>query len=213
MDSPRPFDPDDRRINVALMIPCTEAEGPGSRCAIWVQGCPMRCPGCCNPEMLEFVEARRVTAAELLAEVLAAHAAHPIEGVTLLGGEPFAQAEALAPLCLGLRAAGLTVMVFSGYTRASLERSARPGVRALLDAIDLLVDGPFMRDQLDHERRWIGSKNQQAYALTDEYTDLVERWDTSPNTLEVRVIDGKLVVNGSPFLMDKLGRTTRLNEP
>ena len=38
----------------AQIVPCTEAEGPGARFALWFQGCPLRCPGCCNPEMLPF---------------------------------------------------------------------------------------------------------------------------------------------------------------
>src|SRR5579872_6175954 len=41
-------------MQIAQVIPCTEAEGPGKRFAIWFQGCPLRCPGCCNPEFLPF---------------------------------------------------------------------------------------------------------------------------------------------------------------
>ena len=41
-------------LSVAQIVPCTEAEGPGRRFALWFQGCPLRCPGCCNPEMLPF---------------------------------------------------------------------------------------------------------------------------------------------------------------
>lgn len=200
------------RLNVAMIIPCTEAEGPGRRLGLWVQGCPMRCPGCCNPEMLEFVDRRWATIPELLAEILAAREQHGIEGITVLGGEPFSQAEALAALAQEVRAAGLSVMVFSGYTAKALRGMKRPGVAALLAATDLLVDGPFVREQLDRERRWIGSLNQQTHDLTGRYRELVESWDTSPNTLEIRVIDGRLVVNGSPFLMDRLGRLTRLDE-
>jgi anaerobic ribonucleoside-triphosphate reductase activating protein len=43
-----------RTLRVAQVVPCTEAEGPGRRFALWFQGCPLRCPGCCNPEMLPF---------------------------------------------------------------------------------------------------------------------------------------------------------------
>ena len=41
-------------LPVAQFVPRTEAEGPGRRFALWVQGCPLRCKGCCNPEMLAF---------------------------------------------------------------------------------------------------------------------------------------------------------------
>ncbi|MFM7150626.1 MAG: 4Fe-4S cluster-binding domain-containing protein, partial [Gemmataceae bacterium] len=46
--------PDPLLLSIAQTVPFTEAEGPGKRFAIWFQGCPFRCPGCCNPEMLPF---------------------------------------------------------------------------------------------------------------------------------------------------------------
>ena len=42
----------ERVLSVAQIVSCTEAEGPGKRFALWFQGCPLRCPGCCNPEKL-----------------------------------------------------------------------------------------------------------------------------------------------------------------
>src|ERR1700677_380389 len=41
-------------VQVAQIVAMTEAEGPGRRFALWFQGCPLRCAGCCNPEMLPF---------------------------------------------------------------------------------------------------------------------------------------------------------------
>src|SRR4051812_10819834 len=53
------------RLRLAQVIACTEAEGPGRRFAVWVQGCPLRCPGCCNPEMLPFEGGHEVGVDEL----------------------------------------------------------------------------------------------------------------------------------------------------
>ncbi|MCA9663392.1 MAG: 4Fe-4S cluster-binding domain-containing protein, partial [Myxococcales bacterium] len=78
-----PADGDGEAIAVALVVPATEAEGPGRRYALWVQGCPMRCPGCCNPEMLEFRGGARRRPAALVTEAIAAD----VDGVSLLGGE------------------------------------------------------------------------------------------------------------------------------
>src|SRR5947208_855180 len=59
-------------LSVAQVVPCTEAEGPGRRFALWFQGCPLRCPGCCNPEMLPFAGGRQMPLAEVLGQVDAA---------------------------------------------------------------------------------------------------------------------------------------------
>lgn len=194
------------QLNVAMIVPHTEAEGPGRRFALWVQGCPMRCPGCCNQEMLEFVDKTWRDVDDVLADVLKAKEKHQIEGVTFLGGEPFSQPEALSKLARKVRLEGLTVMIFTGFTRKTLLKSKRPGVAELLAETDLLVDGQFQEENIDSKRRWIGSNNQETYALTDAYKALVEDWDTTPETLEVRVINGKLVVNGSPFLLNAFNK-------
>lgn len=193
-------------IDVGVEVADTEAEGPGRRYAIWVQGCPMRCPGCCNPELLPFAGTRGAsgtprTVAALHERVLAAHARSPLEGVSLLGGEPFAQAPALAVLAERLRDAGLGIMVYSGFRLDELEakiNADEPGIARLLAATDLLVDGRYERERPDHVRRWIGSTNQRMHFMSDRYRadDPVFR---TGETIELRLVDGELVINGWPW--------------
>lgn len=190
--------PDGTTINLAAKVTSTTSEGPGRRFAVWVQGCPMRCAGCCNPDFLEFKEADRITADALADEILATDG---IEGLTLLGGEPFAQAPALAALARRCRGAGLSVMAFSGYTLEHLRRVDGPGWSDLLGELDLLVDGPYVASLHTTERRWIGSTNQRVHFLTERYAPMAEDregWDRSPNTLEIRLVGTELVVNGFP---------------
>src|SRR5438105_8205491 len=106
----------DVMLRVAQIIPCTEAEGPGRRFALWFQGCPLRCPGCCNPEMLPFAGGQQRSVAAIVEEVRAAVRTDAVEGITLLGGEPLAHAAGAAVLARALHNEGLTVMIFSGYT-------------------------------------------------------------------------------------------------
>src|SRR5438270_1231809 len=94
-------------LSIAQAVHCTEAEGPGVRFALWFQGCPLRCPGCCNPEMLPFEGGTRMTVAEVLAQVEEARRGHGVEGITLLGGEPLAHAGAAAVLARAVRQRGL----------------------------------------------------------------------------------------------------------
>jgi len=187
-------------VPIAQIVERTEAEGPGARFAIWVQGCPLRCPGCCNPEMLRFEGGTPHDLSALAERIVQTPG---IEGVSLLGGEPFAYAEALAPLARRVREAGLSVMIYSGYTREAL--AARADAAALLAACDVLVDGPFVRERPERRRRWVGSENQRVWFLTDRYREDDARF-TSPNTVEIRLRDGELVVNGWPALARALRR-------
>lgn len=180
-----------RMVPVAQIVRCTEAEGPGKRFALWFQGCPLRCPGCCNPEFLPFTGGESRTLDSLVEELKQAQAEHGIEGITLLGGEPFAHAEPAAALARAARELELSVMVFTGYTLEEL-KPAEP----LLHLTDILVDGPFLRDQPDAQRRWIGSTNQRIHFLTDRYR-FDEQWRTR-NTLEIRVVGNEISVNGFP---------------
>jgi anaerobic ribonucleoside-triphosphate reductase activating protein len=188
---------DDRWLRVAQTVPCTEAEGPGRRFAVWFQGCPLRCPGCCNPEMLPFEGGQRVSVAAMLGQIQTAAAAHDLEGLTLLGGEPLAHAAGAAAVARGAHALGLTVMVFSGYTLEEARALPDPAVRDLLADTDILVDGPYLREQPETRRRWIGSANQRVHFLSARCRADDPRW-LLPNTLEIRLRGTELSVNGFP---------------
>lgn len=183
-------------MRIAQTVPCTEAEGPGRRFAIWFQGCPLRCPGCCNPEFLPFQGGEGVSVETMLTQIEAA-SRQGIEGITLLGGEPFAHARAAAPLAKAVRLRGLSVMVFTGYTLEELRAREDGSVQQLLEQTDLLVDGPYMRELPDTHRRWIGSTNQRIHFLTDRYREDDPCWKQK-NTLEIRLDLQSLSVNGFP---------------
>lgn len=186
---------DEILLSVAQIVPCTEAEGPGRRFALWFQGCPLRCPGCCNPEMLPFEGGTATPLAEVLRQIDAARE-HGIEGITLMGGEPTAHADGAAALARAVRQRGLSVMVFSGFTLEELRQKADPAIDELIALTDILVDGPYVRELPDTTRRWIGSTNQRIHFLTDRYHD-DEQWRRH-NTLEIRLQNGELTVNGFP---------------
>ncbi|PSL36520.1 anaerobic ribonucleoside-triphosphate reductase activating protein [Labedella gwakjiensis] len=179
----------------------TRAEGPGLRSALWVQGCSVRCPGCFNPHLWAETGARLDTTSELAARFTTETAAAGAEGITLLGGEPFDQAEALAEVAESVRREGLTVMTFTGYTLDALRTwsSGRDDIARLLDATDLLVDGPFLRDRPDPGRPWLGSSNQGITALTPAYADAVAAIESGGglDRVEIRIDPtGAVAVNG-----------------
>lgn len=110
-------------VRVGRIVPRTEAEGPRARFTLWVQGCSIRCRGCFNPQFFAVRGGTAMTVDDLLKAVPATG----IEGVTLLGGEPFEQAPALAVFARAVRDRGLSVMSFSGATLDELQSRAQQG--------------------------------------------------------------------------------------
>jgi anaerobic ribonucleoside-triphosphate reductase activating protein len=186
-------------VRVAAVVDVTLAEGPGPRLALWVQGCAIRCPGCCNPHMFEPAGGEAVEAAALLARL--DRVRDRIEGVTLLGGEPFEQAAALAPFAREVRRRGLTVVAFTGHLLEDLRADRPPGSNALLAEVDLLVDGPYLAALPERERRWAGSANQRFHFLSGRISPGVERIGAAgpERTVELRFgADGTMERSGWP---------------
>lgn len=186
-------------IRVSAVVPVTEAEGPGSRFAVWVQGCGFRCPGCCNPHMFDPAGGEPVAPDELLARLDAVR--HQVEGVTLLGGEPFEQAAVLAPFARGVHERGLSVVAFTGHLLEELRIDRPAGARELLALVDLLVDGAYRADLPETARRWSGSANQRFHFLTGRYSPGVEQIapGETERTVELRIgPDGRVERSGWP---------------
>jgi anaerobic ribonucleoside-triphosphate reductase activating protein len=88
-------------------------------------------------------------------------------------------------------------MVFSGFTLEEARAMADQAMAELLSWTDILVDGPYLREEPETQRRWIGSANQRIHFLSDRYRADDPRWQL-PNTLEVRLRGLELTVNGFP---------------
>ena len=135
--------------------------------------------------------------AAVVEQVRRAASENGIEGITLMGGEPIAHAASAATLARETQTMGLSVMVFSGYTLEEARQLPNPAVAELLALTDILVDGPYLREQPEARRRWIGSANQRIHFLSDRYRADDPRW-LLPNTLEIRLRGPELTVNGFP---------------
>lgn len=148
------------KIRVAGEIEESIVDGPGLRYVLFVQGCPIHCKGCQNPQTWDMDGGKLVSVRAILEKIRS----NPlIKGVTFSGGEPFAQAEALLPLARVLKRSGYHVMSYSGYTFEELMKS--DACRSLLFELDLLVDGPFIEEQKSLELLFRGSRNQRIIDL------------------------------------------------
>ena len=83
------------------------------------------------------------------------------DGLTLSGGEPFAQAEDCLKLAKTAHAHGLNVWSYSGWTFEYLRDQGTEAQRALLAELDVLVDGPFLIEERTLSLPWRGSRNQR----------------------------------------------------
>ena len=192
-------------LRVSVLVDDTGAEGPGRRFALWVQGCTIRCPGCCNPQMFPKEGGTAHDTAALADRIAGVPG---LEGVSILGGEPFEQPEALADLCARVQAKGLSVMIYTGFTMAELRAKNDPHVERALAHTDLLVDGRFEQALYETKRRWIGSSNQVLHFLSSRYSPDDPRF-REPNSVEVRIKDGEVIVTGWPTVGRPLVRDAR----
>ena len=134
------------KLRLAGVIKESIVDGPGIRFVVFGQGCPHRCPGCQNPQTHDFSGGYDTTTERLLAEIRK----NPmLKGITLSGGDPFVQPEAMAELAEEAHKLGLNVVTYTGYTIEELLNGleGHPGWRRLLEQSDTLVDGRFILEQ------------------------------------------------------------------
>ncbi|HCC34644.1 MAG TPA: anaerobic ribonucleoside-triphosphate reductase activating protein [Ruminococcaceae bacterium] len=145
-------------VRLAGTVPESVVDGPGFRFVVFAQGCPHRCPGCHNPATHDF-EGGFVAVPE---DIIAQAKKNPLlKGVTLSGGEPFAQAEGFAEIARLAREAGLDVITYTGYTFEELLKGDIPGAHGLLGFTDILVDGRFEIENKSPLLKFRGSSNQR----------------------------------------------------
>ena len=149
-------------MRIAGIVNDSIVDGPGLRLAIFAQGCPHHCPGCHNPESHDFAGGSDMDTVKIIARM----DANPLlDGITLTGGEPFEQPDACRILADAAHARGLNVWAYSGYTFEQL--CAVPEKRRLLEACDVLVDGPFLLAERSLDLRFRGSKNQRVLKVAE----------------------------------------------
>jgi anaerobic ribonucleoside-triphosphate reductase activating protein len=145
-------------LRIGGIEPESIVDGPGFRYALFVQGCHLGCPGCHNAHLQTFSGGTEMTANDVLHDI----AANPLlDGLTLTGGEPFTQAAACAALAEAVRGMGLSVVTFTGCRWEELMAAGREEWRRLIEASDLIVDGPFVMALRDLDLRFRGSANQR----------------------------------------------------
>lgn len=143
-------------LSILRIVEDTVVDGPGFRTSIYAAGCPHHCPGCHNPQSWDIAHGTPYTVEELLQRVLD----DPFADVTFSGGDPFFQAEGFAALARAIhKESTKSIWCYTGYLYEQLLE--HPLHRALLEQVDVLVDGPFVSSLCQEGLRFRGSSNQR----------------------------------------------------
>lgn len=178
------------KFNVASINCCTEVEGPNKRLTIWFQGCNIHCKGCCNPNYQPLMPKHILSLEQLLQIIKDAKDKFGIEGVTYSGGEPTLQ-QGLPLLTDEIRILDLGVISFTGRCYED--------VKDILQGCDVVLDGAYVEEKRETQRRILGSTNQRVICLTNRYPDC-KSWFANESNKTIEVNISKIIVaNGDTF--------------
>ncbi len=173
----------------------SEANGPGKRGVVWVQGCRRNCEGCFNKSAQPYEGGKIMNVSSILKHF----SVEEINGITVSGGEPFDQADDLKELLIMAKSLNLNTLVYSGYSYKELYECKKD----VLCYCDYLIDGPYIKDN-PSKCRWAGSGNQKFLELKNGeiINELTECGEYS-QTAEI-IIDetGNIVITG--FIDEKM---------
>ena len=144
-------------------------DGPGLRTVVFLQGCPLRCKFCHNPDTWDFSGGQERSAEEIAQTALRLKRFYGLKGgVTFSGGEPFLWGHELAVIAEKCRDKGLDVMTYTGFTYEHLLQKAEtePSVKELLTVTNYLVDGRYVNELRDLNLHFRGSSNQRILDIT-----------------------------------------------
>jgi anaerobic ribonucleoside-triphosphate reductase activating protein len=154
--------------------PRSRANGPGLRSVLWLQGCTLSCPGCFNP-LTYAKDAGQLVPLDAIFRQIVAQSSY-IEGITVSGGEPLQQAQALVELMRTVkRETDLSILLFSGFTWEEVKRL--PEASAILECVDVLLAGRYQAN-LRIASGLRGSSNKTIHLLSSRYT--AEEIETVP---------------------------------
>ena len=143
-------------IKILDIIEDTTVDGPGFRTTIYCAGCAHKCEKCQNKHSWNFDQGRDVSTDELMQVITN----DDIANVTFSGGDPMYQAEGFTELARAIKSCTKkNIWCYTGFTFEALLKM--PKQRALLELIDVLVDGPFVDSLKDPDLLFRGSSNQR----------------------------------------------------
>ena len=143
-------------LSILEIVEDTTVDGPGFRTTVYCAGCPNRCPGCHNPQSWDIANGNVMEVADILDVILS----DPFADVTFSGGDPMFQPKGFTELAKAVKQqSGKNIWCYTGYLFEDIVKN--PLQRALLEQVDVLVDGRYIEALRDEQLRFRGSSNQR----------------------------------------------------
>lgn len=160
-------------LQLASYISESIVDGPGIRFVLFAQGCLHACQACHNPQTHSMKGGFYMSFDEIISIY---EEEKSCRGITLSGGEPFLQADAMAKVAERIHKLGGDVVTYTGYRLEKLESLAirDKAIKDLLVQTDLLIDGPFVVAKKSIKRPFVGSSNQRLISLSAKGEELLK---------------------------------------
>lgn len=181
-------------MNIRLAAPIqydSIVDGEGMRAVLWTQGCPHNCKGCHNPSTHDF-NGGFLTNTDTIIEELSSNMSFE-DGITLSGGDPFMQAEAVNEIAKYVKSIGKDVWTYTGFTYEKLIElgGKNDNIMKLLNNIDVLVDGKFILEQKSLDLFYMGSRNQRVIdvkkSLKENKVVLISKYNIDKNYSSIKI--------------------------
>lgn len=180
----------------ARMLAPVHSLGPGERVCIWTQGCSKRCEGCVAPE-LQIFHGTKIEEKALAEIVTRVAGKSNCKGLTVSGGDPFEQPEALLLLLKHLRNVFDDILVYTGYELSEIQKGAAGAAgEECLKYVDVLIDGRYVDALNVKECVLRGSTNQKIHFFNKELIPIYEAYMKQGRILENFVHNNDTIVTG-----------------
>jgi anaerobic ribonucleoside-triphosphate reductase activating protein len=143
-------------VKVSGIVKESIVDGPGVRYVIFAQGCMHDCEGCHNPQTHDINGGYTMNADEIVHNIISCKY---IDGVTFSGGDPFFQAKEFEYIAERLKEKNMHIVAYTGFTYEQLINNK--DMKDLLEKVDILIDGPFLKDRKTLKLPFRGSENQR----------------------------------------------------
>ena len=170
--------------------------GVGERIGIWFQGCSIRCKGCMSKYTWDFNEKYKMNIEELINKILK----YPVKRLTISGGEPFDQPEALKYILKTLKLKGFEdILVYSGYEFEEIQDKYRDVIKY----VDVLIAGRF-KEGLESPYIWKGSDNQKMYIFNKKLEKIYNEYKKKKKNKELQIVEknNDIYILGIPYQKD-----------